>query len=124
MLVLNFNPTSGWKRTFDIIFSLCILLLSSPLMLIVMLFIKIDSKGPVFYRHRRITATGREFGCLKFRTMIIDADKKLHELLEKDSALAEEWNRSFKLKRDPRITRVGRFLRKTSWMNFLSFLMS
>ncbi len=72
MLVLNFNPASDWKRTFDIIFSFCILLLSSPLMLLIMLFIKLDSQRANFYRHRRITATGREFGCLKFRTMIVD----------------------------------------------------
>ncbi|XCN72492.1 MAG: sugar transferase [Candidatus Electrothrix aestuarii] len=121
MLVLNFNPASSWKRGFDIIFSLTVLLLSSPLMLLVMLLIKLDSKGPVFYRHRRITATGREFGCLKFRTMVIDADQKLNELLESDPALAREWKRNFKLKKDPRITRIGRFLRRTSLDEFPQF---
>jgi exopolysaccharide biosynthesis polyprenyl glycosylphosphotransferase len=121
MLVLNFNPTSDWKRAFDIVFSLCILLLSSPLMLSIMLLIKLDSKGPIFYRHRRITAAGREFGCLKFRTMIVDADKRLNELLENNQALAGEWNKNFKLKKDPRITRAGRFLRKTSLDEFPQF---
>lgn len=121
MLVLNFNPVSGWKRGFDIVFSLTILLLSSPVMLLIMLLIKVDSKGPIFYRHRRITATGREFGCLKFRTMVVDADKKLNELLQENLSLAEEWNRSFKLKDDPRITRVGRFLRRTSLDEFPQF---
>ncbi|MCI5210886.1 MAG: hypothetical protein D3910_19345, partial [Candidatus Electrothrix sp. ATG2] len=96
MLVLNFNPASTWKRGFDITFSLIILLLASPLMLLIMLCIKLESKGPIFYRHRRITATGREFGCLKFRTMVIDADKKLNQLLQEDPAPAEEWNRNFK----------------------------
>ena len=121
MLVLNFNPASSWKRGFDIIFSLTVLLLSSPLMLLIMLCIKLDSKGPIFYRHRRITATGREFGCLKFRTMVVDADQKLDDLLEKDPALAREWKKNFKLKKDPRITRVGRFLRRTSLDEFPQF---
>ncbi|MCW5212896.1 sugar transferase [Desulfobulbus sp. TB] len=121
MLVLNFNPTSSWKRSFDIIFSLCILLLTSPFMLIIMVLIKCDSKGPIFYRHQRITATGRKFGCLKFRTMIPDADKKLQKLLQQDPSLAQEWENNFKLKKDPRITRVGRFLRKTSLDEFPQF---
>lgn len=114
MLVLNFNPASGWKRSFDIAFSLIVLLLISPLMLLIMLLIKLDSRGPVFYRHHRITATGREFGCLKFRTMVVDAETKLQELLDKDPILAEEWEKNFKLKNDPRITRAGHFLRKSS----------
>lgn len=121
MLVLNFNPASGWKRSFDIIFSICILLLSAPFMLVIMLLIKLDSKGPIFYQHRRITATGREFGCLKFRTMVMDADKKLKVLLRNDPLLAEEWKKNFKLKKDPRITRIGRFLRKTSLDEFPQF---
>ncbi|MCW5205998.1 sugar transferase [Desulfobulbus sp. F5] len=121
-LVLSFNPDSGWKRTFDIVFSVCILLLTAPLMLLIMLLIKLDSQGPIFYKHRRIMATGREFECLKFRTMIIDADKKLHELLAGDSALAEEWQNNFKLKHDPRITRMGRFLRRTSLDEFPQFI--
>jgi exopolysaccharide biosynthesis polyprenyl glycosylphosphotransferase len=121
MLVLNFNPASGWKRGFDIIFSFCVLLLSTPFMLIIMVLIKLDSKGPIFYQHRRITATGREFGCLKFRTMVMDADKKLHTLLQNNPSLADEWKKNFKLKKDPRITRVGRFLRKTSLDEFPQF---
>lgn len=121
-LVLNFNPNSGWKRTFDIIFSVLILLLTAPLMLLIMLLIKIDSRGPILYRHRRITATGREFECLKFRTMIVHADKRLHELLAGDPALAEEWRRNFKLKNDPRVTRMGRFLRRTSLDEFPQFI--
>lgn len=122
MLVLSFNPDHSWKRAFDIIFSILILLLTAPLMLLLMLLIKLDSRGPVLYRHRRIMATGREFECLKFRTMIVDADKKLEELLAADPALAEEWRRNFKLKNDPRITRMGRFLRRTSLDEFPQFI--
>lgn len=121
MLVLNFNPASSWKRSFDIVFSFTVLLLSSPFMLLIMLLIKLNSRGPIFYRHRRITATGREFECLKFRTMIVAADKKLDAILKNDPALAEEWQKNFKLKNDPRITRVGRFLRKTSLDEFPQF---
>ncbi|WP_417909867.1 sugar transferase [Candidatus Electronema sp. PJ] len=122
MLVLSFNPDYGWKRSFDIAFALLILLLTAPLMLLIMLLIKLDSQGPVFYRHRRIMATGREFECLKFRTMVMDADKKLHKLLLNNPDLAEEWQNNFKLKNDPRITRMGRFLRRTSLDEFPQFI--
>lgn len=122
MLVLNFNPDSDWKRAFDIVFSLCILFLSSPLMLLIMLLIKVESRGPIFYRHRRIMTTGREFQCLKFRTMVLDADKKLTSLLAENPAMAEEWNKNFKLKNDPRITKLGRFLRRTSLDEFPQFI--
>ena len=122
MLVLNFNPDSSWKRTFDVVFSSTVLVLTAPLMLLIMLCIKLDSKGPVVYRHRRIMATGREFECLKFRTMVVDADQQLEKLLEEDPELAEEWETYYKLKDDPRITRVGHFLRRTSLDEFPQFI--
>jgi exopolysaccharide biosynthesis polyprenyl glycosylphosphotransferase len=122
MLVLNFNPDSSWKRTFDVIFSLFILTVTAPLMLGIMLAIKLDSRGPVIYRHRRIMATGREFSCLKFRTMVVDADRQLEKLLAENPELKEEWDRNYKLKDDPRITRVGRFLRRTSLDEFPQFI--
>jgi exopolysaccharide biosynthesis polyprenyl glycosylphosphotransferase len=122
MLVLNFNPDSSWKRTFDVIFSLFILTVTAPLMLAIMLAIKLDSRGPVIYRHRRIMATGREFSCLKFRTMVVDADRQLEKLLAENPELKEEWDRNYKLKDDPRITRVGRFLRRTSLDEFPQFI--
>ena len=114
MLVLNFNPDSSWKRTFDVVFSSLILLLGFPFFLLIGLLVKLDSRGPVLYRHRRIMATGREFECLKFRTMVIGAKEQLDELLTSDDALRREWEKNFKLKSDPRITRIGRFLRRTS----------
>ncbi len=122
MLVLNFNPDSSWKRIFDVIFSSVVLFMSAPLMLIIMLLIKLDSRGPVFYRHRRIMATGREFECLKFRTMVVDAAEQLERLLADDPELAEEWKKNYKLKNDPRITRIGRFLRRTSLDEFPQFI--
>lgn len=121
MLVLNFNPDSSWKRIFDVVFSSAVLFLTAPLMLLVMLLIKLDSRGPIFYRHRRIMATGREFECLKFRTMVVDADRQLERLLADDPELAAEWRKNYKLKKDPRITRVGRFLRRTSLDEFPQF---
>ena len=122
MLVLNFNPDSNWKRVFDIVFSSVILVLTAPIMLLIMLLIRRDSKGPIFYQHRRIMATGREFNCLKFRTMAIDADQRLKILFKENPAMEEEWEKNFKLKNDPRITRIGRFLRKTSLDEFPQFI--
>ncbi|GAB4343752.1 MAG: undecaprenyl-phosphate glucose phosphotransferase [Desulfobulbaceae bacterium] len=121
MLVLSFNPYHSWKRAFDIVFSSVVLLVSAPLLLILALLIKLDSPGPVFYRHRRITLSGREFECLKFRTMVDGAEHQLDAILDSDPALREEWNRTFKLKNDPRVTRVGRFLRRTSLDEFPQF---
>jgi exopolysaccharide biosynthesis polyprenyl glycosylphosphotransferase len=114
MLILNFNPVRTWKRSFDVVFSLGVLFFFAPLFIIIAAAIKFDSRGPVFYRHKRITSTGREFECLKFRTMVKDAEQKLFEILLVDSDLKEEWDKNYKLKKDPRVTRIGRFLRRTS----------
>ena len=122
MLVLSFNPDTEWKRSFDILFASVVLLLFAPLFLIVAVLIKMDSPGPVFFRHRRVMATGRDFYCLKFRTMVMGADKKLTELLASDPDAQQEWDQHYKLKNDPRITRVGRFLRRTSLDEFPQFI--
>ncbi len=114
LMILNFNPNTEWKRGFDIIFSILALLFTLPFTLFIALLIKCESRGPVFYRHRRIAAAGKEFNCLKFRTMCAGADKKLQAMLAENVELREEWQRTFKLKDDPRVTRVGRFLRRTS----------
>jgi len=114
MMLLDFNPESGRKRLFDVAFSLLVILCSLPLTLPIALLIKLSDGGPVFYGHRRITVSGREFKCLKFRTMCVDADRKLEEILERDPAARREWAQTFKLKNDPRVTWLGRFLRKTS----------
>jgi exopolysaccharide biosynthesis polyprenyl glycosylphosphotransferase len=114
MMLFDFNPDSEFKNIFDICFSLFIIFLTLPLTLIIALLIKLGDGGPVFYRHRRITVTGIEFYCLKFRTMHVDADKKLEDILTENPAAREEWEKTFKLKNDPRITKIGRFLRKTS----------
>jgi exopolysaccharide biosynthesis polyprenyl glycosylphosphotransferase len=114
MLIYNFNPSFREKRYFDIVFSLLSLLVMFPVMLVIALWIKLQDGGPIFYRHRRITAAGKEFDCLKFRTMHVGADTKLAEILRGDSEAKAEWEKTFKLRNDPRVTRIGRFLRKTS----------
>lgn len=122
MLILNFNPHTEWKRGFDIVFSLSVLILASPLFLIISLLIKLEDRGPVIYRHKRITAAGKDFDCLKFRTMRMGAEKELQKLLVEDPALQDEWEQTFKLKNDPRITRIGKFLRRTSLDEFPQFI--
>jgi putative colanic acid biosysnthesis UDP-glucose lipid carrier transferase len=114
IMLIAFNPDSTRKRFFDIFFSLLIILFSLPLILIISIIIKLQDGGPIFYRHRRITVTGKEFYCLKFRTMHVDSDCKLKEIVENDPKAYEEWRNTFKLKKDPRVTFIGRFLRKTS----------
>jgi exopolysaccharide biosynthesis polyprenyl glycosylphosphotransferase len=99
-----------FKRTMDFIFSVLVLILLSPVLLAIAIAIKLDSPGPVFYFSERIGKKGRVFRCIKFRTMVRDAEKQRADvayLNEREGAL-------FKISDDPRITRLGRFLRKYS----------
>lgn len=112
--LMDFNVFPFWKRAFDICFSLFALLLTFPVWLVIMILIKLEDKGPVFYRQTRIMESGKKFDCLKFRTMHIDADEKLQDLLDENPTLRIEWESNHKLKNDPRITGIGKFLRKTS----------
>lgn len=103
------------KRTFDILAGLTILLLSLPLMLLIILAIRLDSKGPALYLQERLGQKSNIFTCYKFRTMYLDADKLLARHLNKDKMAQEEWTTYNKLKDyDPRVTRVGDFLRRFS----------
>ena len=85
-----------------------------PLGAVLALIIKADSPGPVFYRQKRVGQHGREIRIFKFRTMVQNADSVLKEVLARDASLRQEWTCDRKLKCDPRITRVGRLLRKLS----------
>jgi len=87
--------------------------LFSPLLLVVGLALASD-RGPILYSHPRTGRHGRTFGCLKFRTMVPNAEQVLRDLLQSNSALRLEWLRDHKLRNDPRVTAVGRFLRRTS----------
>lgn len=102
------------KRTVDITASAAALLLLSPVFLVTSLAIRKDSDGPAMFTQKRIGKDGKLFEIYKFRTMVPDADKKLFELLDKDEKAREEYKVNKKLKHDPRITKVGNFLRKTS----------
>ena len=102
------------KRFMDVLFCALGGVVLLPLGLLLALAIRIDSKGPVFYRQRRIGNGGREIRIFKFRTMVDKADMVLREVLEHDPELRAEWEKDHKLKHDPRITRVGRILRKVS----------
>jgi exopolysaccharide production protein ExoY len=101
------------KRALDIIGAGVGLLLLAPFFLIVALMVRADG-GPAFFAHQRVGRGGKLFGCLKFRSMVIDSQARLETLLANDPAARAEWEATRKLKNDPRITRIGRFLRSTS----------
>jgi Undecaprenyl-phosphate galactose phosphotransferase WbaP len=102
------------KRLLDLLLTVVGGLLISPLLIAMVVSIKLDSSGPAFYAQRRLGAEGKHFRCWKFRTMHTNAEQLLDEYLHGDSNLRAEWEQNFKLRHDPRVTRVGRFLRKTS----------
>lgn len=102
------------KRLFDIVISLLGLIILSPIFLVVIIAIKLDSKGPAIFTQDRIGLNGKLFKFYKFRSMVMDADKVLFEMLERDTEIAKEYKKNKKLKDDPRITRVGNFIRKFS----------
>lgn len=103
----------GLKRAMDIAGACVLLVLLAPLMLVLATLVRRDG-GSAVYRHRRIGADGSAFDCLKFRSMCADADQRLRRVLEENPAARLEWERTFKLRDDPRITSIGRFLRRTS----------
>jgi undecaprenyl-phosphate galactose phosphotransferase len=86
----------------------------SPLLAVIALAIRLDSPGPVLFAHSRIGQNGKHFCCYKFRSMAANARETLSRLLQDNPELQQEWQRHYKIKNDPRITRVGDFLRKTS----------
>ncbi|HFU6516717.1 TPA: undecaprenyl-phosphate galactose phosphotransferase WbaP, partial [Klebsiella pneumoniae] len=101
------------KRVFDIIGSISVIIILSPVLLYISRKVKKDG-GPAIYGHERIGKDGKPFKCLKFRSMVINSKEVLSELLENDVAAKEEWDATFKLKNDPRVTKIGAFLRRTS----------
>lgn len=109
------------KRTFDIVFAALAILVLLPLWLLLAVLIKLDSKGPIFYTQERVGMDGRLFLLYKFRTMIADADPELHREYQRtfiagraEANLGDAQKPTYKLFADPRITRVGKFLRRTS----------
>lgn len=98
------------KLVIDFISASLILLFISPVMFTIALLIKLDDGGPIFFRQKRVGLNGRSFPCLKFRTMLINAEALKSSLMDKN----EQEGPVFKIKKDPRVTRIGNFLRKTS----------
>ena len=110
------------KRSGDVVFSAAVLGLGSPLFLFLAVLVKLSSPGPVFYVQKRVGRGYRNFGCIKFRTMRPDADAILAQVLERSPEMRAEFDRDFKLRNDPRITPIGRFLRRSSLDELPQFL--
>jgi Undecaprenyl-phosphate galactose phosphotransferase WbaP len=101
------------KRSLDILISIVGIIILLPLFIIIAILIKIEGNA-VFFQHRRIGRYGNSFYCLKFQTMYKNSQKILEEILATDEKLKHEWEKDFKLKNDPRVTKIGKFLRRTS----------
>jgi len=102
------------KRWFDVMGAAGAILLLLPMFCLIALAIKLWDRGPIFYRHRRVGLKGAAFDCLKFRSMVVNADEVLTRHLAANRDAAREWEETRKLKRDPRITPLGSSMRKTS----------
>jgi len=118
MLKVNNNVRSSFnqfvKRTFDIVVSVLLLPILLPVIGVLAYLIKKESPGNVFYAHNRIGKDGKIVPVLKFRSMFSDSKERLEKLLESDPAIREEWEKNFKLKNDPRVTKIGKFIRESS----------
>ena len=99
------------KRILDIVISLFGMIILLPIFIIIATIIKLDSKGPIFFTHRRIGKDGKEIGIYKFRTMVDNAEDLIKEFTEEQQ---KEFRECYKLQNDPRVTKIGKFLRKTS----------
>ena len=108
----NFYKTI--KVFFDFIFALSCLIVGSPFFLIIALLIKLSSRGPIFFSQERIGKNNIPFKCLKFRTMHPEAEDILENLIMQNNLIKKEFEETHKIKNDPRITNIGKFLRKTS----------
>lgn len=102
------------KRIFDIFVCLILSIVIIPILIIIAVAIKFDSKGPIIFSHNRVGYRGKDFKCYKFRTMVANSQQVLEKMLETNPELREQWQEDFKLKDDPRITRIGKILRKSS----------
>ena len=110
------------KNGFDILFSLLVIIFGFPVFLLISILIKFSSRGPIFYYHKRIGKNFKTFYCIKFRTMHPESDDILANLLDKNELIKNEYEKTHKIKNDPRITRIGKFLRKTSLDELPQFL--
>ena len=115
---IKYNLLDLWalrtKRVMDLCATVLGGALALPLLLVLALLVYLESGGPVFYADRRMGRNGSLFSCVKFRTMVPDAEAALQRILEENEGLRKEYARYHKLRDDPRVTRIGRFLRRTS----------
>ncbi|HRO02365.1 MAG TPA: sugar transferase [Terricaulis sp.] len=102
------------KYAFDMLVASLALILFAPALVTIALLIKLTDPGPVLFKHTRVGRRGKRFECLKFRTMKLNADALLAQILESDPQAAAEWEQGQKLRKDPRVTWFGKFLRKSS----------
>lgn len=120
VVLLNVKNNLALKRNkiikyiFDMVLTIIGTICISPILICIAIWIYKDSPGPVIFKHMRVGKDGKIFPCYKFRSMCVDAKEKLEELLKNDPEARAEWERDFKLKHDPRITKSGAFLRRTS----------
>lgn len=115
---LTIALSEAGKRTLDVIGSAVALLIFSPIFAVTAMLIKLEDRGPVFFSQTRVGEAGRAFQCFKFRSMVINADQIKHELAEQNQ---HEAGVTFKMKDDPRITKVGKYIRKLSIDEFPQF---
>jgi exopolysaccharide production protein ExoY len=105
---------SAGKRVFDVVAALAAIAALLPMFVILWIAVRMEVPGPVLFRQRRIGFDGRKFTCLKFRTMAVDAERALRDYLTVNEDARREWQTTHKLRNDPRITALGRFLRRSS----------
>lgn len=109
------NGSEPLLRILDLVIGIIALVVFAPLLIALAILIYVSNPGPIFFVQQRIGRNGQNFACFKFRTMVVDAQARLSRLLEEDPAARLEWERDHKLRNDPRITPLGRFLRKSSF---------
>lgn len=117
-LALIDGASAALKRALDLAGAACALLLAGPVLALVALAVRLESPGPVIFAQPRLGLAGKRFRVLKFRSMYLDAEERLRDLLAADPARREEYDKFAKLRDDPRVTRVGAFIRKYSLDEF------
>lgn len=112
--VLISGTTARLKRLIDFMLSLFLIIILSPLLVLISILIKITSPGPILFKHKRLGLNGKLIDVYKFRTMVVNAQEVLEKILSENPDLKKEYEETFKLKDDPRMTKIGKILRKTS----------
>jgi Undecaprenyl-phosphate galactose phosphotransferase WbaP len=119
---LKMSWNLGIKRFIDLSIVIVGGIVVLPWLLLFALLVKLSSPGPVLYGHTRLGQNGKRFKAYKFRSMVVDAKEQLELMLESNPQIREEWEKNHKLKDDPRVTKIGRFLRRTSFDEFPQFI--